>query len=138
MQRFALSGLALLMACATPVRRAASPVVPGTQAFEPPRGAKAAAPVKPSPVYVFEGVEVFGSRKVPKEKLLEVIGMPAPGARFNLEQGAFTPHLTESGPRLLAAYTFAFCRDSMRDLGGDRAAWHRWVEQTCAANGARN
>lgn len=113
MQRFVLLGLALLTACATPVHQAALPVAPAAQASEAPLEAKAPAPVKPSPVYVFEGVEVFGSRKVPKEKLLEVIGMPAPGARFNLEKGEFTPYLTESKPRLLAAYKFAFCRYSM-------------------------
>lgn len=100
MQRFVVLGLALLTACATPAHQAAPSVA-------------AAAPVPPSPVYVFEGVEVFGSRKVPKDKLLEVIGMPAPGARFNLEKGEFTPYLMESKPRLLAAYSFAFCRYSM-------------------------
>ncbi len=71
------------------------------------------AAVAPEPLYVFEGVEVFGIRELPREELLKLIGMPEPGRRFNLGAGEFTPYLVESKARLLAAHPFPFCRYSM-------------------------
>ncbi|RKH93915.1 HEAT repeat domain-containing protein, partial [Corallococcus praedator] len=71
------------------------------------------APATAASLYLFEGVEVFGIRKLPREELLRLIAMPAPGARFNLEAGEFTPYLLESKPRLLAAHPLPFCRYSM-------------------------
>src|SRR5688572_15821920 len=69
--------LPLLAACAAPLRQAA----PAPEAIAPAVAAAPAAPSEPArrPVYTFGGVEVFGSRKVPKEKLLALIEMPAPG-----------------------------------------------------------
>ncbi|RKH33851.1 HEAT repeat domain-containing protein [Corallococcus sicarius] len=94
------ASLLLCSACAAPAR-----------STEPARAQ--AAPAAPDPVYVFEGVEVFGLRKLPRDEVLKLIGMPAPGTRFNLEQGEFTPYLLESKPRLLAAHPLPFCRYSM-------------------------
>ncbi|MGZ3458525.1 MAG: HEAT repeat domain-containing protein, partial [Archangium sp.] len=96
-------GLALLAGCTTPIRQAELP-------------ATAAASQKPSSLYVFEGVEVFGSRKVPKEKLLELITLPvAAGTRIDVEkeQKEFVAKLVESKKRLTEAYSFAFIRMSV-------------------------
>lgn len=81
-------GLCLLAACSAPVHEsrpdssAAAPAAPSAPSAP-------AAPVPPSSIYTFEGVEVFGSRKVSKAELLEVIGMPAPGTRIDTSQGDF-------------------------------------------------
>jgi hypothetical protein len=92
--------LALLAGCASTTRQA-----------EPP----APAPEKPSSLYLFEGVEVFGSRKVPKEKLLELITLPAPGTRIDIEkdQKEFVSKLMESKKRLTETGSFAFIRMSV-------------------------
>jgi hypothetical protein len=96
-------GLALFTACTTPTRQA-----------EPPVASRAAAPTPEappaSPLYTFEGVEVFGTRKVPKEKVLELLSFPAPGTR--LEEKELVPYLMEGKKRLTEAYTFASCRIS--------------------------
>ncbi|RYZ43943.1 MAG: hypothetical protein EOO71_01500 [Myxococcaceae bacterium] len=70
-------------------------------------------PVAPDPLYLFEGVEVFGIRNLPREELLRLLGMPTPGSRFNLEAGEFTPYLLQSKQLLLAALPLLFCRYSM-------------------------
>ncbi|RKG81526.1 HEAT repeat domain-containing protein [Corallococcus terminator] len=101
-------GLLLCSACATPARSTGMASLPST-----PAPVEVASPPAPSPLYLFEGVEVFGIRKLPREELLRLIGMPTPGARFNLEAGEFTPYLLESKPRLLAAHPLPFCRYSM-------------------------
>jgi hypothetical protein len=64
-------------------------------------------------VYTFEGVEVFGSRKVPKEKLLEVIGLPAPGTRIDVAKGDFVTQLQESKKRLTGTWPFALATYSV-------------------------
>jgi hypothetical protein len=69
--------------------------------------------VPPSTLYTFEGVEVFGSRKVPKAELLEVIGMPAPGSRIDMAQGDFVTQMKESKKRLTEKWPFALCRYSI-------------------------
>ncbi|MBN1208578.1 MAG: HEAT repeat domain-containing protein [Myxococcaceae bacterium] len=98
--------LCLLAACAAPARQAAlqTPAAPS---------APEAAPVPPSTVYTFEGVEVFGSRKVPKEKLLEVIGLPAPNTRIDVSKGDFVTLLQESKKRLTETWPFALCNYSV-------------------------
>ena len=73
----------------------------------------AIAPKPPSTIYTFEGVEVFGSRKVPKAELLEVIGMPAPGTRVDMSQGDFVTQMKESKKRLTEKWPFAQCRYSI-------------------------
>jgi hypothetical protein len=107
MKRLVL-GLALLSGCATP-RQSEPPVTPVAAAPAPE------APRKPDSVYVFEGVEVFGSRKVPREKLLALITLPAAGTRLDLEKDpqAFVASLMESKKRLTEAYPFAFIRMSV-------------------------
>ena len=97
-------GLTLLSGCATTTRQAEPPA--------PQRQAAAPAPEAPpaSPLYTFEGVEVFGTRKVPKEKVLELLSFPAPGTR--LEEKDLVPYLMEGKKRLTEAYTFASCRIS--------------------------
>ncbi|MDY7230456.1 HEAT repeat domain-containing protein [Hyalangium rubrum] len=112
--KYLVLALVLLTACSAPVRQTVgAPSAQTAAAPEAAPSAQSAAPVPPTSTYVFEGVEVFGSHKVPKEKLLELIGLPAPGTRFDLEKGEFTPYLIESKPRLLAAYNFPFCRYSL-------------------------
>jgi hypothetical protein len=105
MKRLVL-GLALLAGCTTP--RQAGPAV--TQTAAAPE-----SPRKPGSVYVFEGVEVFGSRKVPREKLLALLTLPAPGTRLDVEKDpqAFVASLLESKKRLTEAYAFAFIRMSV-------------------------
>ncbi len=98
-------GLALLTGCATTTRQAEPPATP-TTAPAP----KAETPPPASPLYTFEGVEVFGSRKVPKEKLLALLTFPAPGTR--MEEKELLPYLIESKKRLTEAYSFAFSRMS--------------------------
>ncbi|MCY1033722.1 HEAT repeat domain-containing protein [Corallococcus sp. BB11-1] len=111
------AGLLVCSACAAPARSTGpSGVRPAPLAVEAAATPAPPAPqasVAPDPLYLFEGVEVFGIRKLPREELLRLIGMPAPGSRFNLEAGEFTPHLVESKPRLLAAHPLPFCRYSM-------------------------
>ncbi|WNG36731.1 HEAT repeat domain-containing protein [Archangium violaceum] len=106
MKRFVVS-LALLAGCTT--TRQAEP--PTTQTAAP---VKAEAPQQPSSIYVFEGVEVFGSRKVPKEALLKLITLPAPGTRLDTkdeaQQKEFVAKLIESKKRLTDTGSFAFIR----------------------------
>jgi hypothetical protein len=64
-------------------------------------------------------VEVFGSRKVPKEKLLEVIGLPAPGTRIDKAQGDFLQLLYASKKRLTETWPFALCRYSVVEYPGN-------------------
>ncbi|QRK06188.1 HEAT repeat domain-containing protein [Archangium violaceum] len=103
MKRFVVS-LALLAGCTTTARQAEAPV-------------KAEASQQPNSIYVFEGVEVFGSRKVPKEKLLALITLPAPGTRFDTkdekQQKEFVANLIESKKRLTDTGSFAFIRMSV-------------------------
>lgn len=103
MKRFIASLVLLTSACST-TRQAETQAPPPVQA---------AKPTPPSPLYVFNGVEIFGTRKVPKEKLLELIDMPAPGTRVDPSQKEFVDRLIESKKRLLAAYPFPFCRFSV-------------------------
>lgn len=115
MKRF-LVCLSLLTACATPGQQAAplrqaaasavtlSPVVP-----IPPLAPETSASAPRKPAYnTFGGVEVFGSRKVPKEKLLALVGLPAPGTLLD-ESVDFGRLLSESKKRLTSAYAFAQC-----------------------------
>lgn len=118
MKRF-LVCLSLLTACATPGQRAAparraavpavelSPVVP-IPPFAPESSAVSAAPHKP--VYTYGGLEVFGSRKVPKEELLALVleGLPPPGSRLD-ESVDFGGLLSASKKRLTSAHAFAQC-----------------------------
>lgn len=99
-------GLCLLAACSAPVHE----IRPESSAAAP---AAPAAPVPPSSIYTFEGVEVFGSRKVSKAALLEVIGMPAPGTRIDTSQGDFVTQMKESKQRLIEKWSFAQCRYSI-------------------------
>ncbi len=108
--------LPLLAACATPVQQAvpASGFAPAPEAIAP---AVAAAPETPTaprrPVYTFGGVEVFGSRKVPKEDLLALIEMPAPGTPIEAGSEDFTRRLIESKKRVTSAHAFAQCTFSV-------------------------
>ncbi|WP_375764790.1 HEAT repeat domain-containing protein [Archangium gephyra] len=108
MKRFVVS-LALLAGCTTTTQQAAPPA---TQT-----AAKAEAPRPPDSIYVFKGVEVFGSRKVPKEQLLELITLPAPGTRLDTkneqQQKEFIGNLMESKKRLTETGSFAFIRMSV-------------------------
>lgn len=111
MKRFVVS-LALLAGCTTTTRQSEPP------ATQPAASAKAEAPQQqPNSIYVFEGVEVFGSRKVPREKLLALITLPAPGTRLdkNNEQQKkdFIANLMESKKRLTETGAFAFLRMSV-------------------------
>ncbi|PTL77916.1 HEAT repeat domain-containing protein [Vitiosangium sp. GDMCC 1.1324] len=65
-------------------------------------------------MYTFGGFEVFGSRKVPKEKLLALVGdgLPAPGTRLD-ESVDFGKLLGESKKRLTSAHSFAQCTYSV-------------------------
>lgn len=103
MKRLVVS-LALLTACTTTTRQAEPPSAPQVAA---------PAPTPPSTVYVFEGVEVFGSRKVPQEKLVELMGLPPPGTRIDKEKNDFVPLLIAGKKRLLEAYDFPFCKVSV-------------------------
>ena len=106
MKRFVVS-LALLAGCTT-TQQAAPPV---TQTAAP---AKTEAPQPPDSLYVFQDVEVFGSRKVPREKLLALITLPAPGTRLDTkneqQQKEFVANLMESKKRLTETGAFAFIR----------------------------
>jgi hypothetical protein len=103
--------LALLAACSAPVRQTApesgsAPVAP-------------AAPAAPSTVFTLASVEVFGSRKVPKEKLLEVIGLPAPGTQIDKAKVDLGRMLQESKKRLTSTWPFALCRYSVGETPGN-------------------
>jgi hypothetical protein len=98
--------LSLLAACATPRQQAAP--APG-----PASAPEATAPAAPhKPVYTYGGFEVFGSRKVPKEELLALIGLPPPGTRLD-ESVDFGKLLSESKKRLTSAHAFAQCTYSV-------------------------
>ncbi|MCE9673504.1 HEAT repeat domain-containing protein [Myxococcus stipitatus] len=73
----------------------------------------------PSTEFTFASVEVFGSRKVPKEKLLEVIGLPAPGTRIDKARFDFVGMLQASKKRLLETWKFALCRYSVIEYPGN-------------------
>ncbi|WNG36926.1 hypothetical protein F0U61_27045 [Archangium violaceum] len=97
--------LALLTACTTTTRQA-----------EPPAAApapQATAPTPPSSVFTFGGVEIFGSRKVPKEKLLELMVLPAPGTPVDTSKDEFIQQLMESKKRLTSTYSFAYSKASV-------------------------
>ncbi|MCY1078233.1 HEAT repeat domain-containing protein [Archangium lansingense] len=119
MKRFVIS-LALLAGCTTTTRQAEPPTqqtsAPAPTPEAPPP-AKAEAPQQPSSIYVFQGVEVFGSRKIPKEKLLELITLPAPGTELDVQnekqQKEFVANLMESKKRLTDTGAFAFIRMSV-------------------------
>lgn len=100
--------LFLLAACATPMRQSA------LEASSAP-----AAPTAPSTVFTLASVEVFGSRKVPKEELLKVIGLPAPGTQLDKAQVDFLKMLLESKKRVTEAWPFALCRYSVIDYPGN-------------------
>lgn len=74
---------------------------------------RAQPPAAPSNAYVYEGVEVFGLRTLPRDRILALIGLPPAGGRYLLDTGEFTPFLVESKARLLAAYPLPFCRYSL-------------------------
>ncbi|WP_426755407.1 HEAT repeat domain-containing protein [Myxococcus sp. Y35] len=103
--------LSLLAACATPVQQAAS-----VQQATPESGL---APAAPSTVFTFASVEVFGSRKVPKEELLKVIGLPAPGTKIDKAQVDFVGMLKESKKRVTETWQFALCRYSVIEYPGN-------------------
>lgn len=119
MKRF-LVCLSLLTACATSGQRAApsrkaaapavelSPVVP-IPPFAPEDSTVSAAPREPA-YNTFGGIEVFGSRKVPKEELLALAleGLPAPGTLLD-ESVDFGGLLSASKKRLTSAHAFAQC-----------------------------
>jgi hypothetical protein len=109
MKRLVVS-LALLTACAT--TRQAEP--PSALASAPaPATATAPAPTPPSTSWVFEGVEVFGSRKVSQEKLVELMGLPPPGTRIDKAKDNLVPQLIAGKKRLLEAYNFPYCKVSV-------------------------
>jgi hypothetical protein len=114
MKRLVVS-LALLTACTTTTRQAEPPSaqVAAPAPTVPP--ATPPAPTPPSTLYVFEGVEVFGSRKAPQEKLVELMGLPPPGTRIDKDKNDFVPLLIAGKKRLLEAYDFAYCKVSVAE-----------------------
>lgn len=112
MKRFVM-GLALLAGCTTTTRQAEPPATPQ----QPAAPAKAEVSREQDSIYVFQGVEVFGSRKVPREKLLGLITLPAPGTRLDTKneprQKEFVANLIESKKRLTELGAFAFIRMSV-------------------------
>jgi hypothetical protein len=116
MKRLVASLALLTTACSTTTRQAEPPA---TQAAAPapvpqaPPPAQASAPTPPSRIFTFGGVEVFGSRKVPQEKLLELMAFPAPGTPVDPGSQEFIQRLMESKKRLTSAYAFAFSRLSV-------------------------
>lgn len=108
MKRFIVC-LSLLAACATPGQRS----MPASGPASTPEAAAPTAPAVPrKPVYTYGGVEVFGSRKIPKEKLLALVGLPGPGTRLD-ESVDFGRLLAESKKRLTSACPFAQCTYSV-------------------------
>jgi len=112
--------LSLLAACATPVQQAAPESASAPAALAAPAASSApAAPAPPNTLFTLASVEVFGSRKVPKEKLLEVIGLPAPGTQLDKAQVDFVRMLQESKKRVTEAWPFALCRYSVIEYPGN-------------------
>ncbi|HEX8440936.1 hypothetical protein [Archangium sp.] len=103
--------LPLLAASATTPLQQAMPASGFTPAPEAIAPAVASAPRRP--VYTFGGVEVFGSRKVPKEQLLALIEMPAPGTPVESGSEDFIRQLIESKKRVTSAHAFAQCTFSV-------------------------
>ncbi len=116
MKRFIVC-LPFLAACVAPLQQAAPApdFAPAPEAIAPAVAEAPSAPVAAPrrPVYTFGGVEVFGSRKVPKEKLLALIEMPAPGTPVESGSEDFTRQLIESKKRVTSAYSFAQCTFSV-------------------------
>ncbi|WP_224364847.1 HEAT repeat domain-containing protein [Hyalangium versicolor] len=76
--------------------------------------APAATPAPANTLYTFEGVEVFGSRKVSKQELLDIIGigLPPAGTRIDVSQDDFFIQLKKSKKQLIEKWPFALCRYS--------------------------
>ncbi|MBZ4417697.1 HEAT repeat domain-containing protein [Myxococcus sp. RHSTA-1-4] len=97
---------ALLIGCTT------TPNPPPTTA-EPPTASSATAPSIENPnAYTFEGVEVFGSRRYPREELLANLGLPAPGTKVDVESREFGKMLQQSKAAFTSRFRFALCRYS--------------------------
>jgi hypothetical protein len=103
--------LALSSACAT--SRSTAPA---------PTPVAEARPVeqKPSHVYRYTGIEVFGTR-LPQEQVLECFkGLPAPGTDVDLATGEFIQALQAGKARLQARFAPAFVRTSVTNYAADR------------------
>ncbi len=109
MKRLLLGLVLLCAACGTASRRV--PLVhPEVRPGSP------TAPPASSPLYVFQGVDLFGVRTLPREELLALFSLPAPGTALDPSQPAFIEPLIASKQRLLAAHPWRLCTVSMTQL----------------------
>ena len=71
--------------------------------------------------YVFEGVEVFGARSVPRERVLAAFSLPAPGTPLRAEdKPGFIEQLIASKQRLLAVAPWRECGVTVTELNTHR------------------
>ncbi|AKQ67938.1 hypothetical protein A176_004850 [Myxococcus hansupus] len=105
------ASLSLLIACATPA--------PSVAPESGPALAARSTPAPPSTVFTLLSVEVFGSRKVPKEQLLEAIGLPAAGSQLDKARMDFGGVLQESKKRVTERWPFALCAYSVAEYPGN-------------------
>ncbi|XXF75059.1 hypothetical protein P2318_18480 [Myxococcaceae bacterium GXIMD 01537] len=83
-----------------------------------------APPPAPSLTYRFEGIELFGSRRYPKEELLApyLAAVPPPGTMLDMgrDGDAFIQALAKGKETLLARYGFALVRNSVSAYAADQ------------------
>lgn len=110
--------LALASACATSrsAAPAPAPVAEARPAGKPAPGAEQ----KPSSVYRYTGIEVFGTR-LPKERILECFTeLPAEGTDVDMATGEFIKALAEGKARVQERFAPAFVRTSVTNYAADR------------------
>lgn len=102
-----LLAFSVCVACATP-----PPVVPSPPVEPPDAGvpAPAADPHARPSVYLWEGAETFGSRKLKAEEILAELTVPDAGVWVDFEDQAFWDGIIASKQRLLEKYKFAEAR----------------------------
>ncbi len=118
-----LAVLALASACATSGTAVAPAPTPEAPPAPPPAAASAPAP-KPSMVYRYEGIELFGSRRYPKEELLApyLAGLPPVGTELDMAKDgdAFIQALTRGKEVLVSRYGMVLVRNSVGAMAADR------------------
>lgn len=116
--------LALSSACAT--SQSATPSTPAVEARPTEQSAPAQPPAppvaqKPSYVYRYTGIEVFGTR-LPKEQVLELFtGLPPVGTDVDMATGEFIKALQEGKARLQERFAPAFVRTSVTTYAADKS-----------------
>lgn len=106
----------LSTACGTTSHQRVAPTPPAPALPHPALEAQNVPPARnapPNPLFVFQGVDLFGVRGEARDRVLGRMTLPAPGTSVDSSQQEFIDRLIESKKRVLEDAPYAFARFSL-------------------------